>query len=197
MKLIGITSEHAVADEATRIVEALKAGFDYFHLRKPHYADEEMRRLIDSIPAEYHHQLTLGSNQHLISEYGIGGIHIKCSCATIKSTIPFNARTSKSCHSIEEVAQCCDEYNYVFLSPIFDSVSKIGYSSNFTSEQLKSYSEKGLLKHVVALGGVTADNLQTLMQYNLYGTAILGYLFSEMSITEYKERLHDIISIIK
>ena len=61
---------------------------------------------------------------------------------------------SRSCHSLEEVAES-RELDYVFLSPVFDSISKQGYASHFSEEQLRGHVDA----RVMALGGVTAGRI--------------------------------------
>ena len=50
-KLIAITPELTLPDEAWRITHLLDAGFDAVHLRKPHCGEEEMRGYVDTLPA--------------------------------------------------------------------------------------------------------------------------------------------------
>lgn len=46
--------------------------------------------------------------------------------------------------------------DYLFLSPIFDSISKRGYLSQFSFESLQNAAKEGLIDgKVFALGGVT------------------------------------------
>jgi thiamine-phosphate pyrophosphorylase len=68
-------------------------------------------------------------------------------------------------------------FDYVFLSPIFDSISKAGYKSAFTEEMLKEASDKGIIdEKVVALGGVTFDKIPYLKKLNFGGAAMMGIL---------------------
>ena len=71
----------------------------------------------------------------------------------------------------------CD---YVFLSPIFDSISKEGYTSAFTSESIREAAEKGIIdKRVIALGGVDENNLLQVKDFGFGGAAILGGLWNK------------------
>ena len=57
------------------------------------------------------------------------------------------------------------------------------------------YAKKGLLKKVVALGGVEANNIELLNKYEFYGAAVLGYLFSaDIDVQEFSNRLKIIVS---
>jgi thiamine-phosphate pyrophosphorylase len=84
---------------------------------------------------------------------------------------------TRSCHSLEEVKMYKDEFDYVFLSPIFDSISKVGYKSAFDEEVLRKASEQGIIdEKVVALGGVTFDKIPYLKELNFGGAAMMGSL---------------------
>ena len=72
-----------------------------------------------------------------------------------------------------------NDYDYLFLSPIFDSISKVGYKSAFTEDMLKDASAKGVIdEKVVALGGVTFNRIPYLKELNFGGAAMMGALVS-------------------
>lgn len=65
------------------------------------------------------------------------------------------------------------DYDYVFLSPIFDSISKQGYKAAFTRAELTEI-RAILSQNVYALGGITFDNLKEVEQLGFCGAAMLG-----------------------
>ena len=65
-KLIAITPELTLPDEAWRITHLLDAGFDAVHLRKPHCGEEEMRGYVDTLPVGIADRL-----EHLLDELGV------------------------------------------------------------------------------------------------------------------------------
>jgi thiamine-phosphate pyrophosphorylase len=61
------------------------------------------------------------------------------------------------------------------LSPIFDSISKPGYNSAFTAEQIAEARRQGLIdERVMALGGVTFDKIDDVLKMGFGGAMILG-----------------------
>lgn len=73
-----------------------------------------------------------------------------------------------------------DKVDYIFLSPVFDSISKSGYSSAFTHEQLAEAALRGIIDHrVFALGGVTPDKYSFLQRYHFGGAAMLGAIWNK------------------
>ena len=77
--------------------------------------------------------------------------------------------------------------SYVFLSPIFDSISKQGYKAAFPLQQLRMIALEAPVA-VVGLGGVTARNMPLLREAGLSGAAFLGYLFAT-DIEQMKQRI--------
>ncbi len=97
-----------------------------------------------------------------------------------KSAIPcrISPPHSLSCHSLEEVTEHKSHCDYLFLSPVFDSISKQGYTRHFSEEELLEAREKGIIdRQVFALGGVEAGKLPLLQSYGFGGAALLGSLW--------------------
>ena len=78
-----------------------------------------------------------------------------------------------SAHSISEVKDLVFDTDYVFLSPIFDSISKENYQSNFDLIELKE-DLKNVNDKIIALGGVTLSNVVDLKTAGFDGYAQLG-----------------------
>ena len=79
---------------------------------------------------------------------------------------------SRSCHTLQELKNI-SHFDYVFLSPIFDSISKQGYRAAFSMETLEQ--ARGIIdEKVFALGGVTLDKITILEQLHFGGIAVYG-----------------------
>ena len=83
---------------------------------------------------------------------------------------------SRSCHSLGEIAACKEEnIDYMSLSPVFDSISKKGYRSAFTRDELLEAHRLGIIdERVLALGGVTFDRINEVLEMGFGGAMILG-----------------------
>lgn len=159
--------------EAAFIHCLFACGVDIVHLRKPGATAEECVKLLDDLTGDDRRRIVIHDFFELAQPYGLRGIHLNAR----RSTIPdgWQGHVSRSCHSLEEVKRYKDACDYVFLSPIFDSVSKQGYASAFTDETLREASKDGIIDNkVVALGGVTPDKIDYLRQLNFGGAAMLG-----------------------
>lgn len=178
MRRIGITSEVEVFREQERIINFIQSGYvDYFHIRKPSFSEKQIREYLAVFPNEVRQKLSLHDFHSLAFEMGIGGIHINKRNPILKEEYK-KKRISVSCHSIEQVKEWKEKSNYVFLSPIFDSISKEGYKSAFSFNELKKYfNDKILDNKVVALGGVTKDNIKELENIGFSSCALLSDLW--------------------
>lgn len=192
MKKIAITPEKDFANEILFICKILSEGFDYVHIRKPNSSLREVRNLIESIPQEFHNKLKLHGHFELINEFNIGGLHLNHRCPAPPQNC--SLRLSRSCHSLKELSEAPERYEYMFLSPIFDSISKSGYKSAFKDEEITN----GLIEYpgkVIALGGITGENISRIKDYGFAGGAFLGYLFNSESIGILSERIKIISKI--
>lgn len=173
MLWITITRPEFFPGEAVFISRLLASGVDIVHMRKPGATAADCARLLDELPADNRRRIVVHDFFELVGPYGLKGIHLNAR----RSTAPdgYKGHVSRSCHSLEEVKLYKAACDYVFLSPIFDSVSKQGYASAFTDEALKQASSEGIIdRKVVALGGVTPDKISYLRRLGFGGAAMLG-----------------------
>lgn len=179
-KTILITAPETVENEFERLIAILQSGaFDYIHVRKPDMTVDEMRSYISAIPEKFHHQFRLHSNFALVKEFNVAGMHLNSRNHDISGLEVGRGALSKSCHSLDEISETLDKdidnrYGYVFLSPIFDSISKTGYASKFNLETLKGK----LSVRVMALGGCRPESFGLLSEAGFAGCALLGYVWN-------------------
>lgn len=171
--IIVITRPDFFADEAMVINRMFSAGLQRLHIRKPAANANEVRRLIELIGEKYYSKIVLHDHHHLAAEYGLGGIHLNS-----RNPKPFSGWSGllgRSCHSLDEL---CDETvrcDYRFLSPVFDSISKSGYNSAFSMQQLEAACDAGIInRSVYALGGVSRARLPQIKALGFGGAALLG-----------------------
>ena len=168
-----ITSPSFFPGEALFIHRLFAHGVDIVHLRKPGATADDCAKLLDGLTSDDRRRIVIHDFFELAEPYGLRGIHLNAR----RSTVPggYEGHISRSCHSFEEVWRYKDACDYVFLSPIFDSISKQGYASAFTDNALKQALKDGIIDHkVVALGGVTPDKISYLRQLGFGGAAMLG-----------------------
>ncbi len=111
--------------------------------------------------------------------------------------LKFFGTYSKSCHSLEELSMTLHSH-YVFLSPIFDSISKIDYYQGFTLEQLREAKEKNIItERVIALGGITAENIPIVRELGFGGVAVLGSLWWDYAVSKDVDKLLQRFNLLK
>ncbi len=173
MKIIIITREDHVHDEAMLINHFFDCGLQRLHIRKPSWSLAETEDLLQKIDSRHHPNIVLHDNFSLLNKYSLGGVHLNRRNDSLISEVPMT--TSASCHSFSEVIEKKAKYDYLFLSPIFDSISKKGYKTPFLRHDLEHARDEGVIDdRVIALGGVTAERLHDVKTIGFGGAAILG-----------------------
>ncbi len=190
MRLIVITPETPVRAEAEAIMTMLDLGVERVHLRHPRLSAETIAGIIGRIDRHYRGRLSLNDCHPLALRYGCG-IHLNSRNPSTPED--FKGIVSRSCHSIAEVVAAAPITDYRFISPVFDSISKQGYTTIFTPDELRGAFDDGRLdSDTFALGGVSADTIGRLRDTGFSGVAALGAAWGSggiENITQHIKRL--------
>jgi len=177
MKLIVITTEHFFDGEPNTLNLLFDNGMELLHLRKPEASEAEMAHLIRQIQPKYHTRIVLHDHFSLTTAFHLKGIHLNRRNHDIPAH--FQGTKSLSCHTLEELEQHPD-MDYLFLSPIFDSISKHDYTARFPESLLYALKEQGVIhEKIVALGGVSRQNIGKVKDYGFGGAAVLGDIWED------------------
>lgn len=186
MKLILLTNEEFFVEEDQIISLLFEEGLDVLHLRKPGSDPVYSERLLTLLPDEYHKQIVVHDHFYLKKEFNLMGIHLNS--RNLEPPAGYKGHVSKSLHSLEEVTAEKKKFDYVFLSPIFDSISKSGYPSAFDRTLLESAHKSGVIDHrVMALGGVSLQNIPIIKDCGFGGVVIKGDLWNRFDIHSNKD----------
>lgn len=167
IKKIVISYPDFFAGEADEMIGLLRRDDIWrVHIRKPGYGTDEVCRLIEAIPMEWRHKLSIHDHLQLATECGLGGVHLN----SRNNSIPagWHGMVSRSLHHIDEIG--ASDYDYAFLSPIFPSISKPGYSPILSTDEIK----RTVNGKICALGGVTEERLEEVERMGFGGAAFLG-----------------------
>ncbi|HIT48318.1 MAG TPA: bifunctional hydroxymethylpyrimidine kinase/phosphomethylpyrimidine kinase [Candidatus Coprenecus stercoripullorum] len=176
MRLVAITPPEYLPQEGNAIAAIIESGAAYVHIRKPGTGRKEMEALLRSVPERLRGRIVLHDMHELAADYGVGGIHLNRRNGNIPGN--FTGRISVSCHTLEETVHWKDKCDYLFLSPVFDSISKPGYMQAFSPSVLREARESGTIdRKVLALGGITPANAGKAMAFGFGGAAVLGWLW--------------------
>lgn len=197
MMRIAITPEVTLPNEPRMVTDILTHGWDMVHLRHPGASLRDMRNLIEAIPQKFHPKLRLHGHFELLSWFNLGGVHLNRRCPELPSG--YNGLFSRSCHSLEEFTQKGAGCDYVTLSPVFDSISKAGYTSSFTKKDLNEIGKTAgsiVNTKVIALGGITSERVQQVKDYGFDGYAVLGALMGASYPNEFLATLKQFDNLI-
>jgi len=182
-----------IPNEIARIRE-LMANYDYLHIRKPEYSQEKMEEFINQLSLDIRPRAILHSHYYLVHKYDLKGINLNkgvlnqifdiddtgsCEIQTLIQSderILVNRKcvdyVTYSAHSVEEICSLTFQTEYNFLSPIFDSISKENYPSNFKDLSKLKCKLGSCPRSVIALGGVQDE--RQIKGLGFDGFAVLG-----------------------
>ena len=176
MQYIIITQPTPVINESEIINHILDHNYATVHIRKPDYTFNELSNFLKTIDVDNHNKIVIHNHFELIHEFPLKGIHFtKHNKHLITNSYPNHISKSISTHSLVEINDLPNLFDYYFLSPIFKSTSKPGYGGNtFHLKDIKSYIEKHPTKKLIALSGVNHNTIKDVENLGFYGAAILG-----------------------
>ena len=178
--VIIITPPRSLPDEESIVNRLFENGLHLLHLRKPGADRETLENFIRGIEPRFRERVIVHDHFELVEEYGLKGIHLKHDQAIAFTERERYPHVSVSCHSFEEIESLAFTPDYVFLSPVFDSISKAGYKTAFDLNLLKERL-KTVPVPVVALGGITPDKVTACRKAGFDGVALLGYIWEKPS----------------
>ena len=186
MQIIVLTQDNPIKHEIDTINKLLDNGLEKIHIRKPSFSLKEYREYILQIKKEYYTRIVLHGGFDLLKEYEIGGIHlnsIQRKDEKLYSTVANNnISISASTHSWDEVLEEKKRFEYLFISPVFDSISKEGYTASIDLNGLGVVKQKLAIKNlycpkIIGLGGVNVPHIPILKQYQFDGAAVYGAIW--------------------
>lgn len=183
MELLVITSPEEVPDEQRVVSTMFAKGLTRLHLRKPHYQEAQLRAWIEAVAPEHRRKLVIHSHYSLCKEYSLGGLHLTAEARgaaredvdALLTTRP-SLSLSTSFHAIAELQQNTASYCYVFLSPIYDSISKPQLQQAYRKHELEVLLSQVSIP-VVALGGVSLERVAEVAALGFFGAAVLGAIW--------------------
>ncbi|MGS2764952.1 thiamine phosphate synthase [Sinomicrobium sp. M5D2P9] len=202
--LIVITKPETSPDDTPDIIRMFQKGLAVLHLRKPEMNRKEMAGFLNNIPEIYHPGIVIHSHYELRRDYHVKGIHlpegIRENGKEDIETLPDKYRNegfsvSTSFHSLEILRSYGEHpFNYAFLSPVFDSISKAGYKG-----RCFDISGERISFPVIALGGITPGNISDISKTGFSGAAVLGYIWHAKNpvkaFSQFPETAPDIINM--
>ena len=180
MKLIDSNSTHIFCGRRQDYHGTIRRGLDILHLRKPETPAMYSERLLTLIPEKYHKRIITHEHFYLQEEFSLMGIHLNT--RNPKEPHDYSGHISCTCHSLDEVQNKKHFYDYLFLSPIYNCITKSGVTSGFTAEELRQAGKSKVIdSRVMALGGITPDNILEIKDYGFGGAVVMGDLWNKFN----------------
>jgi len=173
MRIDVLTAPYYFPGETTLINRFFELGLKSLHVRKPESSLSDMRHFLGQIDPSHHQYIIVHEHILLKEEFNLAGIHVKPS---IYMQLPKeDYLLSTSAHDLAAFRSLDRENNKIFISPLYDSISKSGYKAN---EKLWAIAKQPRKGQLIALGGIKADLLPEVEQGGFDGAALLGYLWN-------------------
>lgn len=185
--LVLVSSPVNFAGEHEMIESMLESGLTCLHLRKPGLSASELERWLLALDAAGRSRVVLHGEPELASSMDLMGCHI--SWDAVQTAVYRREEHgsvglwSTSLHSFEELRSIPSGVSRCFLSPIFDSISKMGYLSAFTPTDIReglfmARARSESIPQVFALGGIDSETLPLACEYGFDGAAVLGAVWN-------------------
>ncbi len=177
LMLIVITPEAIMVDEARILTSILELDNNLrIHLRHPNADDADVSAIVDDIPRALWNRISVHGHYAVAAAHIGIGVHLSASVLAEGGALPPSPLLSGSCHTAAEVATAPEALSYVTLSPVYDSISKQGYSASINS------SDPGVrlclsARSVIALGGMAPEHIADVAAAGFAGAAFLGYVW--------------------
>ncbi|MDT0690278.1 thiamine phosphate synthase [Salegentibacter sp. F188] len=172
------TSEENQTAEKEQLIRFFENELPLLHVRKPGMAEEELKLWLSDFEEKYLQKMVLHQHHHLAEILPVKGIHLKENFRSkeedlsqyVESIQSRGFTVSSSFHDPEEVKSGASNFDYVFLSPVFTSVSKEGYEG-------QAFNVENISGKVIALGGIEADKISRAKELGYAGVAVLGAIW--------------------
>ena len=199
MKIVVISQSKVIENEHQIIQQLFEAGLGTLHVRKPRFRTKQLIEYLEKIPHQFHNRIIIHSHHNLASKYNLQGVHYtrlhlepnfrnwwrekKLSFIKRKLVRTCSHNKLASLYDQSEIA-----YDYVFLSPIFDSITG-KYQSGFYEDAIKAAVQKTGLK-IVARGGIDVTRVEKVNELGLDGLALYSCLWNS------KDPLQEFLKVI-
>ncbi len=184
------------------VEEAILGGATFVQLREKNIAEEEyisLAKEVKRVTDRYHVPFVIDDNVKVCLESGADGIHIGQSdmdACDVRKLIGEDKIMGVSARTLEQ-AKRAEAYgaDYLGVGAVFSTSTKLDAKS-VTVEELKNITSSVTIP-VVAIGGITHDNVDGLSGSGIDGVAVVSALFArddiEAAARKMAEKLRELV----
>jgi thiamine-phosphate pyrophosphorylase len=203
MILYAVTDRAWLGDNGleTQVEAAIKGGCTFIQLREKYlkYNDFlESAKKIKVVTDRYQIPFVINDNVEIAASVDADGVHIGQEdekLANARSILGPNKIIGVSVHNLEEAMKAEEGgANYIGVGSVFSTTTKKDIK-RLTPDTLKEISNTVNIP-VVAIGGITKDNILQLSGSGVDGVAVISALFAKTDITEAARKLYILSNIM-
>jgi thiamine-phosphate pyrophosphorylase len=194
-----IANLHYITDSTQGLEPLLKAGLSWVQLRVKNRNEKEMYNLADSFVAlceKYKAYSIINDYPKLAKRVGADGVHLgkeDMSLAEARALLGKDFIIGGTANTFEDVEALYEAgVDYVGLGPLRFTETKKHLSPVLGiegySEILQSCSVNGIRVPIIAIGGITVEDLEALHDAGLHGVAVSGAIRSAKNPVETLKR---------
>lgn len=187
--MIVISNPTPYKNEIKLIHSLFTEGLLLFHIRKPLFSEDEMKTYLFEIGSEYNNRLILHQHHQLAEDFGINRLHFtekmrtKTFPESLKKRKERGFKLSTSIHNMPDFEKLHNAFDYAFLGPVFDSISKPNYASNLDF-RMELSQRKNYKTALVGVGGITPSKIKTALDFGFDDVALLGTIWHSINPVE-------------
>jgi thiamine-phosphate pyrophosphorylase len=166
------------SDEHAVVEDLFAAGLTRFHLRKSRFSWRELRGWVEALPEELLGKIVVHSQSGLVLDYGLGGLHLRAGQRP-PADWPAEIPVSYACSNFEDLVGSRNPA-YATIGPVFQNEGRRDrdHEPQRTPEEyaeiLKSWKARPGASPLLALGGITTENIHRVRELGFDGFAVVG-----------------------
>jgi thiamine-phosphate pyrophosphorylase len=165
-----------------QVRQLFDAGVGRLHVQyRRDWQLKDYEDFLKNIPETFWPRIVLEDQPELVLSCKLGGLQIHPT-ERVPRRWPKHGVLSAKCHSYDELLAVDKSCRYVFLTPIFESVSKKDHRPRRTVREyaviLERWKSEGGCP-AYALGGITPENIGEVREMGFDGAAFIGSVWKE------------------
>lgn len=194
--LYAVTDRHWLGEETLydQVKKALDGGATFIQLREKHMEREALKEEaleIQKLCREYHVPFVLDDDVELAVEIGADGVHVgqhDMEAGSVRDLLGPDKILGVSAQTVEEALLAEREgADYLGVGAVFPTGSKDD-AEEISHKTLKDICDAVKIP-VIAIGGITRDNVKNLSGSGIVGIAVISAIFAKPDIEKATEDL--------